>query len=206
MRHPWLTFILALVILGVASYAALSGNLPAGLLILLMAAATGAFTSTRGSSRTGSVTSLQEVYAWLLHHGDPAMVVTISDQVAAQPPESILWSIAQLEAIQREHPSVLRVSLTALGARGLRADGQMLRLWLFARWRLRLAAASLYLSGFAYLSADELAERGLEVLTEPILSVFQKESLPADMSASATESSHPSITLTSKKGASHGSR
>jgi len=206
MRQHWRTLILALALLVVAGYSALSGNLPAGLLILLMAAATGVFARRAGAGRTGSATSLQEVYDWLLRHGDPAMVATISEVVAAQPPESIMWSITQLEAVQREHPSTLRVSLTALGARGLRADWAMLRLWLFARWRLRAAAASLYLSGFAYLSADELAARGLEVLTGPVLSVFQKEAFaPADPSAAA-ESPNPSITLASKKGASHGSR
>ena len=175
MKFRWIApLVSAFAILGAALYLELIGGAlaAAAALFLLLAAAVGFYRDRRVIHSYAS--SLPEIYDWLLRYGDPEMVVTISRKISEQPTETTLWAIAQVEKTQRERLSPLRIEFTVNRRRSAAGDLRMLRLWLFARSRLRLAAASFFLSGMAYMSADELSARQLAILTDPLLTAFDR--------------------------------
>jgi hypothetical protein len=116
--------------------------------------------------------SLDEIYHWLFTYGDGAMVRKISDVVYEIPPESLDWALTAATECCREQEIIPNFELSISGSRGLREHLAMLRLWLFERSRLRLAAAAIYISGLAYATQDKISPRQSEILSRAVNEAF----------------------------------
>jgi len=116
--------------------------------------------------------SLDEIYRWLFTYGDRAMVHKISNAVYEIPPESLDWALAAAAESCRKQAIVPNFELSISGPRGLREHLAMVRLWLFERSRLRLAAAAIYISGLAFATQDKISPRQSEILSRAITAAF----------------------------------